>query len=140
MLDRPLEEIELLFLAESGGDLNALSGLYTKSATIIEDEPADTGDTGDTGGSDDTNDPAPQSSAPEESSGVMAVFKKFLNAILSIFGLGGDDEAPTPPPMAASNARVEMLLTDILPAIDSPASEQDSPEDAEEDTPVLELL
>ncbi|NND20632.1 MAG: hypothetical protein HKO14_00965, partial [Silicimonas sp.] len=140
LLDRPLEEIELLFLAESGGDLNALSGLYTKSATIIEDEPADTGDTGDTGGSDDTNDPAAQSSAPEESSGVMAVFKKFLNAILSIFGLGGDDEAPTPPPMAASNARVEMLLTDILPAIDSPASEQDSPEDAEEETPVLELL
>jgi Ca2+-binding RTX toxin-like protein len=44
MLDRPLEEIEVLFLAENGGDVNALNSLYgdpTPTGDPVEEDPAE---------------------------------------------------------------------------------------------------
>ncbi|MGR3514751.1 MAG: LamG-like jellyroll fold domain-containing protein [Paracoccaceae bacterium] len=41
MLDRPLEDIEVLFLAESDGDVSALNTLYDAGDTPVEDDPAE---------------------------------------------------------------------------------------------------
>lgn len=52
LLDRPLEEIEILFLAEGGGDVEALNALYSDEEPVEEDENDDTDD----GAEDDVED------------------------------------------------------------------------------------
>ena len=45
LLDRPLEEIELLFLAEAGGDIDALESLYSTSAGVNDSQDGESGET-----------------------------------------------------------------------------------------------
>ncbi|NNE89719.1 MAG: hypothetical protein HKN27_16755, partial [Silicimonas sp.] len=49
LLDRPLEEIEITFLSEAGGDIDGLAGLYNVEGGdgIVPEETNDGGDTGD---------------------------------------------------------------------------------------------
>ena len=46
----------------------------------------------------------------------MQIFSKIIEAILSIFGLGGDDDdpAPTPDEIEEDLTEVESLLNDLL--------------------------
>ena len=172
MLDRPLEEIELLFLSENNGNVDSLGALYgnpveieeeegttddtsdnddsdetsndeqddTTNETADDDEQDETSDDGDTDesqndGSDDTNeddgsaseetteeettsetdeeenDDTPMDQGEgEEESGIGAIFTAIINALLSIFGLGGSDDAPSNAP---SEEEIETTLTEV---------------------------
>ncbi|MEM6538889.1 MAG: LamG-like jellyroll fold domain-containing protein [Pseudomonadota bacterium] len=59
MLDRPLEDIEVLFLSENGGDITALDSLY-------DDDPAPEVDTGETPPSNDDDAPIIDETPGEE--------------------------------------------------------------------------
>jgi hypothetical protein len=147
LLDRPLEEIELLFLAESGGDIAALNALYANSPSVDDNE-SETGDQEQDEPSDDTG---PDDEAPtgetgdtgvqpveEEESGFAAIFSKILNIFLSIFGLGrkGNDNAAS---LDDQLAEVETLLNDLVPMAPSVQDDEMTLEDEEED-PVMEML
>ena len=140
MLDRPLEEIEILFLAENNGNVDSLGALYGDPVAIPEDEePQDDGeqptdddqqddDTNETGGDDGQNEPVddndvdppadddneqPQNDGDdeeEEESGVGAVFAEILNIFLSLFGLGDDEDDDMSPP---SSEEIDTSLTEI---------------------------
>lgn len=127
LLDRPLEEIELLFLAESGGDINALAPLY--------------------GRTDDSTDPM-ETEAEEEASeyqpvveedegGFAAVFQKILSILFSFLGMGGDDDTPAGPPEQVVQ-EVRSLLNEIVP----PTGQMDDETEQETDVnePELEVL
>ena len=62
LLDRPLEEIEILFLAEGGGDVDALDTLYN-------DAPADDGADEDDGAGDEGNDDSTDTGDQNEDDG-----------------------------------------------------------------------
>ncbi|MCV6591684.1 MAG: hypothetical protein OIF48_01935 [Silicimonas sp.] len=146
-LDRPLEEIELLFLAENGGDLASLEPLYARAAGIEADpepevpdipgadDPAPTPpETGQPPADPPAEPPAPE--AGEEDSGFGAIFSQIIGAILSIFGLGGDDNEgignltpPTEDQIEEARSTVEDLLAGLAGA---PAEEAEAPQSSEE--------
>ncbi len=130
LLDRPLEEIELLFLSEHDGDLDALAPLYAKSGEINDGDPSDNG-------SDDTSDDGPAPSGRGDS-GIGAIFSKIINAILSIFGLGkSDGSGPTPSQAVEQLDGLEELLSNLMIAGDD-LSEPTS--DLQEDEEALEMI
>ncbi|NNE78819.1 MAG: hypothetical protein HKN18_00970 [Silicimonas sp.] len=160
MLDRPLEEIELLFLAENDGDFDALNGLYglptdpveeeEEEETSEEEETEEEGEEGseETEEQEETEEEEEQEEeteeeeeeeseeeeqeeeeteeeeeeseeetpAEEEDSGIGAIFSKIIEAILSIFGIGGDEDAPAPTQeeIAEQLEEVDTLLSDLL--------------------------
>ena len=147
LLDRPLEEIELLFLAESGGDIAALDALYANSASgddvenetgdQEQDEPSDDAGPDDEAPTEETGDNGPPP-VEEEESGFAAIFSKILNIFLSIFGLGrkGNDDTAS---LDDQLAEVETLLNDLIPVTPSVQDDDMTLEDEEEES-VMELL
>lgn len=158
LLDRPLEEIEIVFLSEHDGDLNALSPLYDTADEVTEEDPVEDETDGsteeeptdDTGNDDDTenevadDDPAEEPDEPaeeeeEEDSGIAAIFNKIISAILSIFGLGkSDNPGPAKEKVVEKLKEVEDLLADLM--IDNGDNDgQTLNEQEEEDEPELVL-
>ncbi|MBT8414544.1 MAG: hypothetical protein KJO30_09470, partial [Boseongicola sp.] len=110
LLDRALEEVEITFLSENGGDLSALDPIYAKALeeeqneedeTPLEDE-------------DEDETPDPIDEPAEEDDGVGAIFTKLLDILMSIFGLGGSGSRPSES-YAEELEEIEILLTDFLP-------------------------
>ncbi len=151
MLDRPLEEIEILFLAENNGNVDSLGALYGDPVAPTEDdeqeddeqEEEDTTEDEDTDQEDEAEneneDEAPddeevdedesegdttdqdipaEEEEEEEEEGVGAVFSKIMNIILSLFGLGDDEEDVATPPTSeeieTSLGEVERLLDGLF--------------------------
>ena len=71
--------------------------------------------------------------AVESESGIAALFTSILNMLLSIFGIGGDDEpAPQPEQIAEQLSDVETLLSDLLvETVEDPAPVDDQEEELE---------
>ncbi|WP_413717428.1 LamG-like jellyroll fold domain-containing protein [Silicimonas sp. MF1-12-2] len=153
LLDRPLEEIELLFLAESGGDLSALNGLYANSAepdeagedddTVDQDPDETTNDTGSEGDTDTTDDSdtaggGSQQEPDEPDSGFAAIISKILNILKAIFGMGRGGN-PNTDAIEQQLTEVETLLNDLVPTTEA-APEDDLSQDEEADEAVMEML
>lgn len=144
LMDRPLEEIEILFLAEAGGDVDALSQIYVGSANAVDtdsdgiggaehtDGDAGSDDSGDTGGG--TAEPA------EEESGFGSIFSKILNIILSLFGLGSNGGSVSTAIIEEKLTEVETLLNDLVPATTPEPDDQDMSQDTVDEEQVLEVL
>ena len=192
LVDRPLEEIEILFLSENSGDLSALDALYSEPQPPAEDEQTDDETTEDDEAGDETNtegDDAPEDEdeqedtsneddsqeeeqdgdtdedeteeegstdqeeeetseeetetvAEEEPSGIGALFQKIFSIFLSLFGLGGDDDAPAY--RAPTQDDIESAAQDIASLLDDlisdPVDEGETTmidEDEEEDDMVM---
>ena len=89
MLDRAIEDVEVLFLSETGGDMAAMDGIYGRAATVPPEE--EEGET-----------PAPGGG---RSSGIGGLFEAIMDIFLSIFSfLGGGDDDDEPPVTTVSNA------------------------------------
>ena len=153
MLDRPLEEIEILFLAENNGNVDSLGALYGDPVEIpADEEPQDEqpqdggqqddgepqdGDTNETGGDGDQEEPQEdgveepdetqnEADEEEEESGVGAVFTKILNIFLSLFGMGDDDEDDVSPPTSGEIERSLAEVEDLLDGLFTDPNEDTS--------------
>ncbi len=164
LLDRPLEEIEILFLSENGNDLDALNPIYGLEA--VEGEETGGEETGgeetggeetggeetggeetggeETGGEETGGEETGgEEEMPPVDSGGSGGIGAFLNAlfsiILSIFGGGGGD-TPPPAPEEVEDELDELatLLSDLLP----PRGTMDDDEDpsAMEEEDLLETV
>lgn len=164
LLDRPLEEIELLFLAESGGDLNALSGLYASSPEVTEDTQPESGGTppegenqgettdeetigDDTGANSEgtpdttTDDTQPESEIPvEEDNSLGGIFAKIFNILLSVIGLARDSGGVGVDVIESKLKEVEDLLSDLLPTTESDPAEDEMLQDQPDEESALEIL
>ena len=133
LLDRALEEIELTFLSEAGGDVSALDVLYTEAEEDPEDEFDE--ETEDTDDETDAEDDMPEVAVEEEGFG--AILTKIFDLLLSIFGLGGGS-APAPSEnYEAELEEIEILLSDLLPPR---GMMEDDAVDEDEDAVEEELL
>jgi Ca2+-binding RTX toxin-like protein len=110
LLDRPLEELEILFLAENGGDMSALDALAYGAEAPVEDavdleEPVDD---------------APEEEDPviDGPSGIGAVIARLVDILMSLFsflGGGGSNDAPFVA-VEEELEEIEVLITDLIPA------------------------
>ena len=132
LLDRPLEEIEILFLAESGGDIEALSGLYDRSEEAVDDSAPEEEDAP---MDEDENQPVRDEGA-EPSGGILG---KILNIIISLFGMSSSGSVNTQV-FEERLTEIQNLLNDMLPTVEPGPADQDLAglEDEEED--ILEML
>lgn len=141
LLDRPLEEIDLLFLAESGGDIGALSGVYANSADLEESEEDLTEETGETGTGDDGANPnSGPDGGSEGDSGFDNIFSKILDILMSIFGLGENDGNVSTSIIQEKLTEVETLLNDIIPTTDPEVDDTEMAQVTQEEQPELEVL
>ncbi|SMX24119.1 LamG-like jellyroll fold domain-containing protein [Boseongicola aestuarii] len=134
LLDRALEEVEITFLAENGGNLSALDPVYAKAADTERDD-------------ENEEDDAPvdeEEEAPEETpvaapadDGVGAILSKLFDILLSIFGLGGSGSRPSES-YTEELEEIEILLTDFLPP--RGLMEDDVPQDDDDVDPETDLL
>lgn len=126
LLDRPLEEVELTFLAENDGDLSALDDLYAHSTQLAEEEAEEEleEEMDDDRGS--PQDPVP---APE-SDGFGQILSQIFDILLSIFGLGGSGNSD-PRQIEEGLEEIEILLSDLIPETEAP--EDELPEEELED-------
>ncbi|MCG6882135.1 MAG: hypothetical protein LJE62_00090 [Silicimonas sp.] len=164
LLDRSLEEIEVLFLAENSGDVTALSSLYGKTTSPGEDGEEDPFEDGTSPGGDDpandddtpSEDTPPDNDMPDDNDdspapsaggggggGIGSIFSAIFNIFASIFsflGGGGDDDDPRSnynrKDMENDLGRVQNMLEDLIPLA---GMDEDAPgEDAdEEDMPLM---
>lgn len=155
MLDRPLEEIEILFLAENNGNVDALGALYGDPVALPTDDDqennqddagdqnTDAGDDGQETGTDNTaGDDQDETSgdenqdggdtneeqviqAEEEEGGIGGVFSKIMNIILSLFGLDDDEDVPTPP----TSDEIEGSLSEVETLLNDLFTETDDTSD-----------
>ena len=100
-----------------------------------EDESSDSGEEAEPT---DTGDEAPEA----EEGGIGAIFSMLIEAILSIFGLGGDDDdadyTPAGEDIETTLTEVEDLLNDLFTApVDDSESMQASVEDEEEEVMMI---
>lgn len=99
MLDRAIEDIEVLFLSEADGDMAALDGVYERAAAVPDevDEP----------------DPAPGGVGGGRSSGIGAFFASILDFLTSIFSFLGSGDDSEPPVTTVSNGPSESSIVEI---------------------------
>ncbi len=136
MLDRPLEEIEVLFLAENNGDVSSLASLYETGETTGTDEEEDpnedgapTGGDEPTGGDDPVEEEDPfedgmteeEEEEEEASSGggggglgaILARIFEIFTSIFSFLGGGGSDNDQAS--VEEDLDEVESLLSQLVP-------------------------
>lgn len=151
MLDRPLEEIEILFLSENGGDVDALSSLYTEAETPptddpVDEDPADEDPVDDDPIDEDPVDETPDNDEPAEEeepaednsnsdSGIGAIFARIFAIFESLFSfLGGGGSSNNN--YTEDNAQddldeVEDLLSQLIPT--TPMESEDAVVDQVQD-------
>ena len=131
LLDRALEEVELTFLADGGGDVSALGALYDRTTQQDDDEdPVDEEQDDQT--EDDEDDVMPEPEAEEDGFG--AIFSKIFDILLSIFGMGGSSSTSLAD-YEDELDEIQILLSDLLPPRGMMNDEEvpDEPVDDEED-------
>ena len=155
LLDRPLEELEILFLAEGDGDINALDGIYdqvTEEEDPVEEEeqeedPVEEEQEEEEEEEDpveeeqeeeEEEDPVEEEQEEEEEdeTGVAAIFARIFDIIASIFGFGGGGNGNQNAAFNREEAdealdEIEVLLNDLIPNVDEDP-EQSLQEDEEE--------
>ncbi|QMU58647.1 MAG: hypothetical protein GKR98_10860 [Boseongicola sp.] len=131
LLDRPLSEIELLFLTEAGGDPGALDVLHGRP---VEEEPED----GEEDVPEDPRGDPPNEPVAGESGGVGSIFSKIMDILLSIFGLGGGSSDALPPIPTGPEEEIEILLTELVPSTGDTDADEELPEaDPQEELEVI---
>ena len=193
LLDRPLEEIEILFLAEGNGDIDALNGVYDIASEESEEESEEEveeeveeqveeeideevteeeeteeeveeeteeeveeeiaeeveeeaeEETEEESGEEEVEEETEEEEESETSddssddTGIGALLSRIFDIIMSLFGGGGGDNTQASASMEQAESaldEVEMLLSDLLPAIDDD-TEQQIQEDEEDE---MELM
>lgn len=116
LLDRPLEELEILFLAENGGDVSALDSLaYGQVAPVDDTDPVEDDDAP----VDDTpmedEDVTPVAEEPSGLGGLIARLVDILMSFFSFLGGGGSSDF-SPIEVEEELEEIEVLITDLIPA------------------------
>ncbi|MEK6217034.1 MAG: hypothetical protein N2B03_07440, partial [Boseongicola sp.] len=149
LLDRPLEEIEILFLSENGNDLDALNPIYGLPAEESEDTGGEETGKEETGGEEETGSEGETGAEEEQeeeppadtggAGGIGAFLDALFSIIFSIFGGGGND-APPPAPEDVEEKIDELatLLSDLLPPRGS--MDDDEPSAVEEEEMLEAML
>ncbi|MDJ1015811.1 MAG: hypothetical protein QNJ35_04790 [Paracoccaceae bacterium] len=165
LLDRPITDVEAVFLSETGGDIRGLGALYgdpssvpPPAETALEapegSDPADESPMSETppepvgevelpSPPEASEEPAPEQPAPPppepeeapeaEASEPDNIFAKLIEIILSIFGLGGSDDAPASEETVNERLdAIDTLLSDIIPQTAPGESEPEDEEEVEE--------
>ena len=154
MLDRALEDIEVLFLAENDGDVSALDSLYGRESAPTDDggntPPVDDTPTAETPSEEETppseETPLEEEEGEEETpadddepSGIGAIFARIFEIFTSIFSFlgGGSDRNYTEQNVQEDLEEVNELLGQLVPMIEV---DEDTASATMEEDPEMEMM